>query len=58
LRARPKINFAYLIIGVAAIVMLVALLSAPRIRRYAREKTRAVEPAAGPAAPATGKQSP
>jgi hypothetical protein len=59
-RVRPKINLAYLIIAVAAIVMLAALLSAPRIRRYAREKARAVEHGAPPAptAPATGKQGP
>ncbi|HEX8137513.1 MAG TPA: hypothetical protein VF544_07985 [Pyrinomonadaceae bacterium] len=57
MRARPKINFAYLIIGVAAIVMLVALLSAPRIRRYAREKARAVEHGAQPAPPAADRQS-
>ncbi|HYY56470.1 MAG TPA: hypothetical protein VE842_04005 [Pyrinomonadaceae bacterium] len=39
-RARPKINIAYVIIAVAALVMLVALLSGPRIRKYAREKNR------------------
>jgi hypothetical protein len=48
---RPKINLAYLIIAVAAIVMLAALLSAPRIRKYAREKVRAVEHGAPPRAP-------
>jgi hypothetical protein len=60
LRTRPKINLAYLIIAVAAIVMLVALLSGPRIRKYAREKTRASEHVAPPAAttPATGRQGP
>ena len=51
LRMRPKINIAYLIIGVAAIVMLAALLSAPRVRRYAREKARAES--ASPAAART-----
>jgi hypothetical protein len=47
-RVLPKINIAYLIISVAAIVMLAALLSAPRVRKYARERARAEsnEPAA------------
>ena len=39
-RMRPKINLAYVIIGVAGFIMLVALLSAPRVRKYAREKAR------------------
>jgi hypothetical protein len=47
LSARPKINFAYVIIAVAGIIMLVALLSAPRVRKYAREKTgQSARPAA------------
>ncbi|HEV2913086.1 MAG TPA: hypothetical protein VGX92_07210 [Pyrinomonadaceae bacterium] len=33
-----------MIIAVAALVMLAALLSAPRIRKYAREKNRAAAP--------------
>jgi uncharacterized membrane protein YuzA (DUF378 family) len=57
LRVRPKINIAYVIIGVAAIVMLLALLSAPRVRKYAREKVRA-ESGASPASTATGNRSP
>lgn len=56
LRVRPKINIAYLIIGVTAIVMLVALLSAPRVRKYAREKARAES--ASPAAETPGSQRP
>jgi len=40
LRARPKINFAYVIIAVAGLIMLLALLGAPRVRKYAREKTQ------------------
>ncbi|HEX8772504.1 MAG TPA: hypothetical protein VF735_02795 [Pyrinomonadaceae bacterium] len=56
LRARPKINIAYLIIAVAAVIMLAALLSAPRIRKYAREKARAES--APPAAQTPGSQSP
>jgi hypothetical protein len=56
LRVRPKINIAYLIIGVAATVMLVALLSAPRVRKYAREKARAES--ASPAAQPPGSQRP
>lgn len=40
MRARPKINIAYVIIGVAGLVMLIALLSGPRVRKYAREKAR------------------
>ncbi|HEX8142850.1 MAG TPA: hypothetical protein VF553_09660 [Pyrinomonadaceae bacterium] len=56
LSARPKINIAYVIIGTAAIIMLAALLSAPRIRKYAREKARAES--AAPAATTTAKERP
>ena len=56
-RVRPKVNIAYLIIGVSAIVMLVALLSAPRVRRYAREKARAGS-ASPAAAPTPGNERP
>jgi hypothetical protein len=40
LRARPKINFAYVIIAVAGLIMLAALLGGPRVRKYAREKAQ------------------
>ncbi|HVG33565.1 MAG TPA: hypothetical protein VM911_10805 [Pyrinomonadaceae bacterium] len=55
MRARPKINFAYVIIGVAGIIMLVALLGAPRVRKYAREKT---QQGARPTTTTNGNQRP
>ena len=44
MRVRPKINIAYVIIGIAGLVMLIALLSGPRVRKYAREKAGATRP--------------
>jgi uncharacterized membrane protein YuzA (DUF378 family) len=57
LRARPKINIAYVIIGVAGLVMLIALLSGPRVRKYAREKAGANTTPAVAATP-NGNQRP